>query len=495
LRAEQNVQDTGRPRRDGLGLHEATVARDLAMLGLPAANWPDAVAGPDGRPALDVLVVGAGMNGVAAAGALQFKGVRNILVLDRARPGQEGPWRSFARMDTLRSPKQLPGPALGVPSLTFRAWYEARSGLAAWETLYKIANGDWADYLLWLQRMLGLPVRHGAALDRLEPAGRFVAAHVAANGARSTLYARRVVLATGRGGAGGALWPAFVDPALAPDLALHSNDEIDFARLAGKRVAVIGGGASAWDNAATALERGAERVDMYVRRRQLPQINKGRGSAFPGFLEGWASLPDAQRWELMVYLNDLQAPVPHETVHRTLRQPGFHIHLGARTEAVRREGARVAVAIAGEAAPRLHDIVIVGTGFDVDVRRIPELAAYAEDIATWGDRLGPPPELVREDLARFPYLGPGFELAPKQAGADPTLGRIHLVNYGAHMSHAGIASDIPGVNIAGQRAASAIVAALFAEDIDAMRRKIEAFDEPELLGTPFYVPPEQRGVS
>jgi cation diffusion facilitator CzcD-associated flavoprotein CzcO len=489
------VQDTGPPRADGLGLHEAAVARDLAVLGLPAANWPDTVLAPDGRPALDVLVVGAGMNGVAAAGALQFKGVRNILVLDRSQPGQEGPWRSFARMDTLRSPKQLPGPALGVPSLTFRAWYEARFGLAAWETLYKIANGDWADYLAWLQRMLGLKVRHGLLLDKLEPAGRFVAAHVTANGARWTLYARRVVLATGRGGAGGAAWPGGVDPTLAPDLALHTNEEIEFSRLAGKRLAVIGGGASAWDNAATALERGAASVDMYVRRKQLPQVNKGRGSAFPGFLEGWASLSDAQRWELMVYLNDLQAPVPHETVRRTLRQPGFRIHLGARTTAARRDGDKVAIFVAGEAAPRRHDAVIVGTGFDVDVSRIPELSAYAGDIATWGDRHAPPPELEREDLARFPYLGPGFELTPKRAGADPTLSRIHLVNYGAHMSHAGIASDIPGVNIAGQRVASAIVASLFAEDIEAMRRKIEAFDEPELLGTPFYVPPEQRGAS
>ena len=39
----------------------------------------------------------------------------------------------YARMDTLRSPKTLTGPALGVPSLTFRAWYEAKYGLDAWE--------------------------------------------------------------------------------------------------------------------------------------------------------------------------------------------------------------------------------------------------------------------------------------------------------------------------------------------------------------------------
>jgi hypothetical protein len=54
------------------------------------------------------------------------------------------------------------------------------------------------------------------------------------------------------------------------------------------------------------------------------------------------------------------------------------------------------------------------------------------------------PRLIcrRRDLERFPYLGPGFELTEKTPGSDPTLGQIHLVNFGAHASHAGIASDI-----------------------------------------------------
>ena len=31
---------------------------------------------------------------------------------------------TYARMETLRSPKQLVGPAYGMASLTFRAWHE-----------------------------------------------------------------------------------------------------------------------------------------------------------------------------------------------------------------------------------------------------------------------------------------------------------------------------------------------------------------------------------
>jgi len=55
------------------------------------------------------------------------------------------------------------------------------------------------------------------------------------------------------------------------------------------------------------------RVDMYVRRPYLPQVKRDAARPFPGFLHGWSSLSDAERWTTMVYLNDLQAPVPHET--------------------------------------------------------------------------------------------------------------------------------------------------------------------------------------
>jgi len=462
------------------------------MLNVPAANWPAAIADETGQPVLDVLVVGAGMNGIAAAGSLMFKGVRNLVVIDRARPGHEGPWLSYARMDTLRSPKTLTGPALGVPSLTFRAWYEATHGAEAWEALYKIHNATWVDYLTWVQRMLSLPVRHETSLETLEPAGRFVRARLIEAGARRDILARRVVLATGRAGAGGVYWPDFVDRGLVPDLAAHTIDDIDFERLRGKSIAVLGGGASAWDNAATALEGGAGRVDMYVRRPYLPQVNKGRGSAFPGFLHGWSSLLDAERWATMVYLNDLQSPVPHETVNRTIRQRDFHIHFGAAVETAARADGQVAVKLAGQPEPALHDFLIVATGFNVDPSLIPVLASYASDIATWRDRYPAPPELQRGDLERFPYLGPGFELTEKSPGSEPTLGQIHLVNYGAHASHAGIASDIPGVNIAAERVAGAIVTSLFREDIDAMRRKVEAYNEPELASTPFFVPESER---
>jgi FAD-dependent urate hydroxylase len=57
---------------------------------------------------------------MGAATALKLMGV-SVTIFDRVELGLEGPWVTTARMETLRSPKQLTGPALGLPALTFRA--------------------------------------------------------------------------------------------------------------------------------------------------------------------------------------------------------------------------------------------------------------------------------------------------------------------------------------------------------------------------------------
>ena len=56
------------------------------------------------RGFLDVLIVGAGQGGLAIAFQLMRERVNNVLVIDKAEPGAEGPWINYARMPTLRSP-------------------------------------------------------------------------------------------------------------------------------------------------------------------------------------------------------------------------------------------------------------------------------------------------------------------------------------------------------------------------------------------------------
>ena len=132
----------------GLAALEARLLQDLEFLDLPGKEWvpPRAVAG---RPVRDVVIVGAGMCGLAAAGALALLGIRDVVIYDAAPAGREGPWATYARMRTLRSPKALTGPALGLPALTFRAWFEAQLGRAAWDALGTIPRLQWMDYLVW----------------------------------------------------------------------------------------------------------------------------------------------------------------------------------------------------------------------------------------------------------------------------------------------------------------------------------------------------------
>jgi NADPH-dependent 2,4-dienoyl-CoA reductase/sulfur reductase-like enzyme len=97
---------------------EQDVARDLALTAHPRAPWL-APKTRGGAPVLDCLVVGAGQCGLAVAFALRRDRVDNLLVIDAAPHGKEGPWVTHARMRALRSPKDQTGPDLRIPSLTY----------------------------------------------------------------------------------------------------------------------------------------------------------------------------------------------------------------------------------------------------------------------------------------------------------------------------------------------------------------------------------------
>ncbi|MFM9982426.1 MAG: FAD-dependent oxidoreductase, partial [Burkholderiales bacterium] len=68
---------------DGLKALEIEAKQQLHQLNWPAPNWVPPLAGPDGQPVLDVLVVGGGMCGQAAGYALMREGVRNLRIVER----------------------------------------------------------------------------------------------------------------------------------------------------------------------------------------------------------------------------------------------------------------------------------------------------------------------------------------------------------------------------------------------------------------------------
>ena len=462
---------------------------DLAMLNYPPADWVPEVAGPDGKPMLDVLVVGGGMCGQTAAFALKREGVAKVRVIDRSPRGEEGPWGTYARMEILRSPKHLTGPDLGVPSLTFRAWYEAQHGAEGWAELYKVGRIDWRDYLLWVRETVGVEVENGTALVALEPTASGVRATLEGARGRETVWARRIVLAGGRDGAGALRLPHFpgLDRASieARRHVLHSTDGIEPEGFAGRRVGVLGAGASAFDCAATALEGGAAEVTMFVRRPHLPQINKSKGASYPGFMRAFGSLSDADRWRLQTYIFGEQAPPPHESVLRCDVHPNFAMRFSEAWADVVPTSSGVSVATTKDRYN--FDTVILATGFEVDLAKHTLLAPFADGILLWSDRITPEEAAKDGESARHPYLGKGFELIARDAGRAPGLGRIHMFNVGATMSHAALAGDIPGLQIGTRRLADAIVEHVFQETLPEQEARIRAFDELELTPTRYLV--------
>ncbi|HYF60932.1 MAG TPA: NAD(P)/FAD-dependent oxidoreductase [Burkholderiaceae bacterium] len=470
---------------------EARVAHDLACLNYPPPGWVPETAGPDGAPMLDVVVAGGGMCGQTAAYALRREGVARLRTLDARDVGLEGPWASFARMEMLRSPKHLTGPDLGVPSLTFRAWYEARFGVAAWAALHKVWRLDWRDYLLWVRRQVGVTVDNGVRLVAVEPARAGLRLRLDERGEARTVHARRLVLALGREGAGRPRRPDFPSldarSAAARARVLHSMEPIDFASLAGRRVGVLGVGASAFDNAGLALEHGAARVTMFARRASLPQVNKSKWTSFAGFFRGYPALPDAQRARIYAHVFDEQVPPPFESVLRCERHAGFELRLGEPwlDVALDADGVRV-VTPAGE---HRFDVAILGTGFDVNLVDRPELGPLAASVLTWGDRLPSDGSPSGDEIARFPYLGDAFELRARDgtpAEVAGALGRIHLFAWGSTLSQGAVAGDIPGLGVGATRLAAGIASALFVEDVEIHHARLLAHDEQELRPTRFW---------
>jgi cation diffusion facilitator CzcD-associated flavoprotein CzcO len=227
---------TRAPQKAGLDALNARVREDLLNLGLPSKAWVPRQS-HQGQAVRDVVVIGAGMCGLAALAQLRLSGIDNCVAYDRSPDGLEGPWITFARMNTLRSPKVLTGPALGLPALTFRAWYTAQFGTDGWDRLDKIPKEQWMDYLVWYRHILALPIENEVRLLSIDAAtDDLVALRLEDKSGTRTEFARHLVLATGRSGLGGMLVPDFLD-GLDPALWAHGADDIDFEALKGKDIA------------------------------------------------------------------------------------------------------------------------------------------------------------------------------------------------------------------------------------------------------------------
>jgi cation diffusion facilitator CzcD-associated flavoprotein CzcO len=464
---------------NGLAALADQVRRDLTLTQHPNTAWMPPKTGPDGKPMLDVLIAGAGQGGLAVAHQLKRDRVDNLLVIDRAAYGREGVWTTYARMHTLRSPKDYTGPDLGLPSLTYIAWHQAKYGEAHWQDLGLIDKDDWNDYLLWYRRVLDLPVQNETALVGIAPAGAEpdsgLCLTLATPAGQHTIYARKLVLATGQDGTGRWWMPDFVSR-LPVHLRAHAADEIDFASLKGKRVAVLGAGASAADNAACALEAGAATVTMYVRRQKMQRIQPYRWLTFAGFLKHVRDLPDEWRWRFMAHIQGLRESIPQNTYDRMRRHSNFAIRMGCPW--LDAQAAGDCAIIATPDGPIEADFIICGTGIAVDFALRPELASFADKIATWSDRYTPPAAEADERLGQFAYLDPDGAFSEKSPGDAPWLSHIFDFTMGATISLGPSGCSINGMKAAVPLLAAGITRGLFRADAAHHWRRLLDYDTP-----------------
>ena len=412
----------------------------LRLIGPDPQNWV-----PD-RPGIDhnVMIVGGGQSGCAFAFALRRAGIGKLSVIDMAADdARAGVWLNAARMNVLRTPKTLPGPENGIAALSFQAWYEARHGAAAYTAIERIPRADWAEYLAWYRRFLGIAVRYRTRLVRIEPTDGYFRLHLEVDGTAKAETARKVILANGVAGNGGAYIPPALSEALPARLYAHTADRIDFARLRGKKVAVVGGAASAFDAAGVALESGALSVDLFARRAALASLPVGRVRGYPGAYDNFPALPDRVRWHQAIRFRRAGSTPPADAIERVLKFPNFRLHLAAPWLAAREEAGQV-VARAADGEFRF-DFAIAGTGYFVDPGARPELADFAHEILLWRDRFTPPPNEEDDYLGAHPYLGTAHEYLEKTPGAAPYLRDIHVQNPAGFVSFGVPVGDVPSM--------------------------------------------------
>jgi len=454
--------------------HDIAARNALRLIGPDPANWVPDRSGIDHN----VAIVGGGQSGCAFAFALRRAGIGKVTAIDAAADSrQAGIWLNAARMNVLRTPKTLPGPELGIPGLSFQAWYEARHGREAYAAFARAPRAAWAEYLAWYREFLGIEVRYRTRLTRIEPCDGGFRLHLEADGASSVEVARKIILCDGFGGNGGPYVPPVLTEGLPRHLYAHSGEAIDFAGLRGKNVAVIGGAASGFDAAATALEAGAAAVHLFARRSALAALPVARTRGYPGAYDNYPKLPDRVRWQQALRFRRAGSTAPPDAIERVVGFANFHLHLAAPWQSARAERDRI-VALAGGEEFRC-DFAIAGTGYFVDPPIARELADFADRILLWRDRYTPPPGEADDFLGAHPYLGLGQEYLETVPGSAPYLRDIHVHNPAGFVSCGVPVGDVPSMKRGIPAVTARISRDLFLADLPAHEQRLSGDVAPE----------------
>lgn len=465
----------------GLRSLELKVQKELVTLNIPSKSWIQHDEN-DAEDVLDVAIIGGGIGGLAAALALIREGIEHIQVFDENPEGFEGPWNSYARMNVLRSGKTCLGPALGIPSLTFWSWYEAQYGEEAWLTLKSVPTNLWNAYLLWFRHVLRLPVVNQMNLVCLVPLEKGFQLEFVNGSKQICKKARKVILATGRRGAGDFEIPQFIN-GISKSHYAHTGEMIDPLIYKNRKIVIIGAGASAFDVAATALEGGANSVTMIIRRNAVPHINKLNQLYYPGVAQGFYYLPDEDHVEYFSEALKYGTPPPKEALERVRGYENFYIHYSEEIQDIKEKEDGIIVMTNNRTIGA--DFILLATGYCVDLSLRKEMKAIWNSVLLWKDKITEKELQGNLKLGKFPYLGPHFELLENEQGSAPYLKDIYYFNYGAFLSHGMLSGDISLIGLGANRVVEGIVRDFFLSERSLYRDKYKKYKVPAYKATDY----------
>ncbi len=399
-------------------------------------------AGPD----LEVAVIGAGPHGLSAATHLRRAGVQAHVF-----GSPMGFWKTMPEGMKLRSNLSATSMIEPVGPLSLSA-YARESGV---QVEQPVQLSDFVEYGSWVQRTAvpDLDERTVTALERA-PAGFSLDLD---DGTR--VSARRVVIACG-------IAPFEHMPAgfehLPAERVSHTAHHRDLGAFAGQRVAVVGGGQSAFESAALMRERGAAQVEVLVRE---PAVVWLRGHGVKKILGRLGPIVYAPTdvgplwYSRLVERPDLFRRLPRETqdriAARSIRPACSHfvrvrlgevaISTGVEVRGAQAEGGQLRVSLS-DASVREVDHLMFGTGYKVDVSRYAFL-----DEGILADLRG---------VDGYPVL---------RRGLETSVAGLHMVGAPAAWSFGPINRFVSGSWYAGRAVAREIAGRSFARPLGGAR--------------------------
>jgi hypothetical protein len=391
--------------------------------------------GAGGSPDLEVAVIGAGPHGLSAATHLRRAGVQAHVF---GTP--MGFWKTMPEGMKLRSNMSATSMVETVGPLSLPA-YARETGT---QIEQPVELSDFIDYGTWVQR---------TAVPNLDE--RMVSALERALGAFSLdlddgqrVSARRVIIACGI--APFERIPAGFDRLPAGRIS-HTAHHRDLGAFAGRRVAVVGGGQSAFESAALMRERGAAHVEVLVRK---PSVVWLRGHGVKKILGRLGPIVYAPTdvgplwYSRLVERPGLFGLLPRgaqsRIAARSIRPACSHfarvrlgeiaISTGVEVAGAKDEGGQLRISLS-DGNVREVDHLMFGTGYKVDVARYPFIA-----------------DGILADLRRvdgYPVLGRGLE---------SSVPGLHIVGAPAAWSFGPINRFVSGSWFAGGAVAREIVA-------------------------------------